>query len=108
METDLTVARTIQIQIGADAFRMMGTNHQVGDEKSLMFNIKGCRAFNKIRVTLDPSDTYTVEFIKVGKAPTFKITTESHAGIYADALKSLIEEHTGLRLTVPRIRGIND
>jgi hypothetical protein len=107
--TDLTVAETIAEQIGAAAFLMMGTTQKLGDEKSLMFTIRGCKTCNKIRVTLDGGiDLYTLEFIKVGRAPRFPVTTPvTVTGVFAEDLKSLIEQHTGLRLSLPRVRGLN-
>ena len=63
---------------------------------------------NKIVIKLDPSDTYTVEFWKIGRAPAFKCTLVSeHYDIYVDSLHDLIQRQTGLAVFVPRVRGIN-
>lgn len=101
----LTVANTIASQIGARAFYMMGTRHKLGDANSLTFDIRGCREINKVRVVLDPSDTYTVDFWKVpgpagfirGDAPK---VVKSLEGVYEDMLHAIIEETTGLRLSL--------
>src|SRR4051812_17080735 len=101
MTTDLTVANTIAEQIGNRAFIMMGTTQKVGDEKSLMFNIRGTKFCNKIRVTLNASDLYDVEFIKIGRAPGFEVATPGMCfNVYAEDLRVTIEEYSGLRLAL--------
>jgi hypothetical protein len=61
----LPVASTIAAQIGNLAFRMMGASNLAGSAHSLTFAIKGSKNANRIQVTLDASDTYTVAFFKV-------------------------------------------
>jgi hypothetical protein len=73
---------------------MLGASMLVGDDDSLMFAIKGCRAGNKIRVILDPSDTYTVELWKVRGLDFSVAGSVSH--IYADQLRDAIASLTGL------------
>jgi hypothetical protein len=47
-----------------------------------------------VKIILDPSDTYTVKFIRVHGT---KITTVSeHSDIYCDMLVELFENETGL------------
>ncbi len=100
MATDMTIANTIAQQIGGRAFFMMGTNRKIGTENSLFFNIKGCKEWNNVRITLAADDTYTVEFIHIGRAPNFKTRSERLEGIYCDQLHSLISEKTGLALSL--------
>jgi hypothetical protein len=105
--TDITIAREIADQIGTAAFRMMGAKDLVADDKSLLFAIKGCRKYNKIRVTLQGNDLYLVEFIKIGRKPLYTVSVETRLDVYAEDLKPLIERETGLALIIPRVRGIN-
>lgn len=100
MATDMTVANEIARQIGGRAFFMMGTKIKTGTDTALMFDIKGCKRFNWVRVTLAADDTYTVEFIHIGRAPAFKTNKETFEGIYNDQLHSLISEKTGLALSL--------
>lgn len=59
-----------------------------------------------VKITLDPSDTYTVEFIKIvrRKDPTLKImiphrvVISKHEGIYFDMLADLWRDQTGLAI----------
>lgn len=53
---------------------------------------------NRVRITLDPSDTYTVTFFKVYKGE-MKIAQET-SGLYCDDLFSHFETTTGLYLKI--------
>jgi hypothetical protein len=101
MATDMTVANTIARQIGHRAFVMMGTRYKLGDERSLTFDVRGSRTVNKIRVTLNTGDLYDVDFLKVGRAPTYRVVlVDERTDIYFDALREVIERATGLRLSL--------
>ena len=69
------------------------------------FRFSGSRAANYARIELDEGlDLYNIEFCKI------RGMTISHhrlEGIYCDQLQSIFEDHTGLRLSVPRVIGIN-
>lgn len=103
--TDMAVANEIARQIGGRAFYMMGTQHKVGEENALTFDIRGSRAVNKVRVILDGDDTYSVEFWKIpgpqgwanGKVPVIVHKSE---GIYNDGLHQCIESNTGIYLSL--------
>lgn len=95
----LSVANTIADQIGAKAFLMMGTKYKLGGENFLSFDIKGCPNFNKIQVTLNPSDTYTVEFFKFNRSFE-RVNYRSVEMVYADGLRQVIEFNTGLALSL--------
>lgn len=98
-QNELEVANTIAAQIGGRAFFMMGTRYKTGDDKSLMFDIRGSRKANKIKITLDfVTDTYTVEFFKVRGLNVSNVKTVSF--VYADSLKTVIESNTGLLLSL--------
>lgn len=60
MTTNLQVAETIRQQLGGARFAMMtGAKNFVGGENMLLFSVgRGAKAgINRVRVTLDPSDT---------------------------------------------------
>jgi hypothetical protein len=87
--TDLTVANTIWQQIDLNTKMAVGARSPLGDDNSLTFGVlSGKRSF--VKVTLEPSDTYTVEFIKVGNAPNYKKTLVTRDDVYCDNLASVI------------------
>ncbi len=95
------IAQEIANQIGHKAFVMMGTkNDRWCDGNALIFTVRGSRKWKKVRVTLAVDDTYTVEFFKISGAPDHKVTSQRFDGIYCDGLKSLIEEETGVLLSL--------
>ena len=97
--SDLTVAQTIAKQIGGRAFFMMGTRRKLGGPDFLLFDIRGSERFNKVQVTLDSSDTYIVEFFKIGNRPHFRrLDYYSISDIYCEQLRSTIEYNTGRAL----------
>ena len=92
------VAQTILEQLGGRRFvAMTGSKDFVGGENYLKFKLaRGLK--NKathMMITLQPNDTYFVEFLKWnGKAMTFKAISQ-HADIYCDQLQELFTEETG-------------
>ncbi len=95
----MTVANTILEQLGGRRFIVMtGAKNLSGEKNSLTFKIpKAKSGITHVKVTLDPSDTYTVRFIKQARAPSFAITTvKEYSDIYADQLRDLFEHTTGL------------
>ena len=99
------VAAEIDRQIGVGAFVMMGTRLRVADGDDLVFDIRGCQQFNRVRVHLTDRDTYEISFVKlVGENI---VREEKASGVYGDTLHRAIEEHTGLSLIVPRVVGVN-
>lgn len=96
-KTDMTVPNTIRQQIGNRAFFMMGAKNLCGDATSLQFKICGSKVTH-IRVTLDPSDTYTVAFIRVRGRKVTELASEE--GVYADSLNRVIASNTGLALSL--------
>lgn len=73
---------------------MLGSNMFLGDEKSLTFNVKGCRRINRIRITLTDQDLYRVEAFNVRRLGC--TPRGDHDGIQAGMLAKLIEDITGL------------
>lgn len=94
-------AETIIDQIGGiGALRMMlGTKAVVCSDQSILFDFKGNRKVNKCRVTYcEGSDLYSVEFFKFSPKKLTCPKVQEFAGIYADQLRPLFEETTGLYL----------
>ena len=99
MGTNQEIASEIASQIGPQAFAMMGTgNNRWVDHNCLIFGIKGCRKWKKIRVTLEGDDTYTVAFFQIGR--NCKVTSKEVPGVYCDMLHKIIESETGLFLSL--------
>lgn len=98
------VAETIAQQIGGRAFTMLGARELIGDTNSLTFRIgRNAQGVSHVRVQLDPSDTYTVQFLKVSR-PTRrrgvghierKVLSEV-SDVYVEDLRKIIESKTGL------------
>ncbi len=91
----MDTTKTILAQLGGKQFAaMVGAYNFVDTDGGLMFMFKGCRLVNKCRITLDPYDTYTVEFFKMGKYDC----TEGPMweGIYGENLQAIFTSATGL------------
>lgn len=102
METTntLEVANTIKGQIGNRALFMLGAKNFLGSENALTFKISGSpKRVSHIRVTLEPMDTYLVEFIRC-HGTKLPVTLASRDGVHADSLVSVIENETALRTSL--------
>lgn len=101
------VAQTILDQLGGAMFQTMVGVRRVGvTDSSLTVHIPTGTTKNKanrLRVTLMPSDTYTVEFLRVFGAKFTHVST--HEQIYAPDLRGLFETETGLRTSLTAIYG---
>ncbi len=98
--SDNQIGLTIGNQLGGlGRLKMMiGAFNFVAHEDGLSFKFKGCKHCNYCKVTLDPSDTYSVEF---GKIRALKYTVkDTMSGIYNDMLMDTFEDYTGLYLTL--------
>jgi len=97
-ETTLHVAETILQQLGGAGHlqAMIGAKQFVGDELMLQFkwSAKARGGMNTVVISLEPTDTYRVEFYKIRGADSRLI--ESRSGVYADGLARLFENTTGL------------
>ena len=96
-----SVPTIILQQLGGKRFILMtGARHISGDGNTLSFSLPSNFAkdgINLIKITLEPSDTYKVEVLKLGRAPSYKMTTVYETDdIYADSLQELFTRHTGL------------
>lgn len=74
---------------------MLGAKNIAADERTLTFKIgKNAKGVTHVRVTLDPSDTYTLTFLRV-RGTVSKVVSEVE-GVYFDGLHRVIEQGTEL------------
>lgn len=97
---NLNVAKTILTQLGGSRFTTMtGAKDLVGGDNYLMFRLPRNFAkdgINKVQITLDPTDTYTVKFLKCDfRKHTFS-TVREITHVLADNLQPLFTAFTGL------------
>jgi len=100
---DTTVGQTVLAQLGGSQFAfMVGAKRFVASSDSLTFSfMRNGSGANRCTITLDASDTYTLRFWKL-RGVELK-TVKQFEGIYADSLRTLFSETTGLAVTVPQI-----
>jgi hypothetical protein len=104
------VARIILKQLGPVTLAMLGARDLVASDNWLQFGIQGSpKKITKVRITLAPDDTYTVEFYR-GRGVNIE-QAAAYESVYVDSLHDLIESETGLytrmvgRRQAPRARG---
>jgi SH3-like domain-containing protein len=97
--TSHTVPQIILQQLGGNRFcAMTGAKNMVGGTDMLMFSLPARFAkdgINKVRITLTPSDTYRVEFMKIIGTKPVKVISE-YDDVYADSLRRVFTSATGL------------
>ena len=97
--TNVEIANTIRSQIGHGTLFMMGAKNLVATETGLTFRIgRNAKSVSHVMITLEPSDTYTVEFRRVRNSKngiTNKLVN-SFDDVYADMLHTVLESGTGL------------
>ena len=100
------IAQNIIRQLGNGTLFMLGFKKgtMLHSDDSLSFRIRASRTVNYIKITLDPSDTYSIEFGRV-HGYNYKIVSTVD-GIYCDQLHGAIERATGLATRMPQVRGI--
>lgn len=101
----MTVAKTILAQLGGNQFvALTGAKDFLGGVDFLKMKVgKNSKGVTHVKITLDPSDTYTMEFMKWNAKKLEMSTIYKTDGIYCDMLQDIFEEHTGLYTTlVPR------
>jgi len=91
------VAQTILSQLGGNRFiAMTGCSNFLSDTNSLSFKLPRGKATH-CTITLDASDTYTVEFVKCNmRAAVYRQVVAETSGVYADQLTELFTRATGL------------
>ena len=66
MTRNQEIAGIILQQLGGNRFKAMtGADNFSAIDNGIIFSIKGCRAINKIKITLNVMDIYDMEFIKM-------------------------------------------
>jgi hypothetical protein len=111
VELGKQIAKTILLQMGgAGKIKMMtGAKNFMALPSGVSFDFPNKGGPNHVKITLEPDDTYTVEFgRKAGmkalmsgnlKADDFYKQISKHTDIYFDQLKELFEGQTGLYLS---------
>lgn len=93
-----TVAITILEQLGGRRFiAMTGARDILAGSRWVAFKLPSwfaSKGINAVRITLEPSDTYRVEFSKLRAQKLTPISV--HDGIYCDGLAALFTRETGL------------
>lgn len=99
---DPQIARTIIDQLGKGALFMLGAQHLVDLGNGLQFRIRGSKRANTIMIELDQGqDLYNIRILKIGRAPGYKVTeVANHKGLFADQLRPVIEQATGLYMSL--------
>lgn len=96
-ESELCVAETIRAQLGG-ALAMLGAHQVYGGTHHLAFKIQSSRKVSMIEVRLESDDTYTVTCWK-RKAYDVKQVAQD-TGVYVDGLKRVLEQRTGLYVSL--------
>ena len=94
----MNTATQILFQLGGNKFIAMtgATCFHSGD--TLIVKFKGSKIANLMNVSLNTNDTYTVEISKFRGLD--KKVVKLLSNVYADMLKSVFEETTGLRTSL--------
>jgi len=97
LDEGMQVAKTIQKQLGNQAFAMMGAKNLVGGKNYLSFRIgRNSKGINYVKITLTSMDLYDIEFGAI-RGTNYKVKYEAK-GIYADQMHKIIEKNTGMYL----------
>jgi hypothetical protein len=103
--TNIEIANIILEQIGGPKMaKMTGAKNFTAINNGLQFKLPSNFArdgINCVRVVLEPSDTYTVSFLKV-RGTSYK-EVSSFDETYCDQLRGLFEEVTGLRTSLTAV-----
>ena len=94
----MNIAQTILEQLGGRRFLVMtGAKKLIAHENGLSMRLPGnmCKQrINYLKIVLDPSDTYTMEFGRVW-GMTYKII-ETISDVYCDMLQDIFTSKTGM------------
>ncbi len=95
----MEVGKTILQQLGGARIAIfLGVKHFVGVPNGLQFRwtARGKESIQAVRVTLEPSDTYKVEFF--GRYVADTTPKKIFSDVYAEDLMRIFEQTTGLYL----------
>ena len=70
------------------------------DKDSVSFRFKGCKKANICKICIEADDTYSLTFFKIGVKDLSLNVSGNFSGIYADGLKGVFEDFTGLMLSL--------
>lgn len=88
-------ATTIYRQVGKMAMLMIGAKQFAASDDSLVFKVgRNAKSVNRLKITLDASDTYTVTAYSI-RGIDIKQKGQM-TGVYNDQLNSVIETLTGM------------
>lgn len=100
----LRISRTIIEQLGGQKFMVMtGVKEFHASEDGVSFHLPGGGGFakhgiNRVTITLDPSDTYTMIFYRM-RRPKLTVIAEHHH-VYFDSLREIFTRETGLETSL--------
>jgi len=98
----MSIAQTILEQLGGRRFIVMtGAKNLLAHEDALSMRLPGnmCRQrINYLKIVLDPSDTYTMEFGRVWGSK-YKVI-ETVEGVYCDMLCDIFTSKTGMETSL--------
>jgi len=94
----MTIAQTILEQLGGRRFTVMtGAKNYVDHGNALSFHLgRNSSRANVIKITLDPSDTYTLEMGRYSRKNLEYTVLETTSDIYAEDLTRIFTQKTGL------------
>jgi hypothetical protein len=100
-KNDVTVAKTIIDQMGGTGRlkAMINARDYFYSATHVQFTFSGNRRANKCIITLDWTDTYTMEIGKMTRKCEWK-SIYHQSGLYWDMLKPVFEKATGLYLSL--------
>lgn len=89
-------ALTVIEQLGGNEFKaMVGVKTFIFSESGLSFGIgRNCHKINVVHIQLEPTDEYSVEFLRVSKKGMQVVSR--YENVYWSDLKEIFEKATGL------------
>lgn len=89
-------ALTIIAQLGGNGFKVMtGAKNFVFGPEGLTFKIgRNAHRINGVRIQLEPTDVYTVFFLRVSKNGV--VVASKHEDVYCHDLQDLFTKQTGM------------
>lgn len=93
----IEVAHTILEQLGSNRFMVMtGARNMTAGRQGLGSLTMTLPRGRYLRITLDASDTYTIEHFRIKRGTFERVELASEAGVYAEDLGQIFEKMTGL------------
>ena len=84
-------ANELMTQIGNGNLMAVGARDFMLDGNSLQFRVGAGRKLNKLIVTLEPTDTYSVRYVEMTRSPKFKIVKdETETDVYAESIGAVV------------------